>query len=311
MIVLNDSFKVKLEYKTYVTIGSFDGLHKGHLSLISKAVELSKKYNVKSMVNTFKEHPLNVINKDIAPKLIMDNETKIQLLHENELDVLNLSDFVDIMKMSPEEYILNMIEHYNIKGIVTGFNHKFGHKNEGDVKLLKKLSEKYGFELYIVDPVKVDGEIVSSTSIRKYIADGEIAKANNMLLRPYSLKGIVTHGRQVGRTLGFPTANLKYNNDFIVPGIGVYYAVVECNGKMYKAITDVGYAPTVRDSDFTIESYMLNFNEDIYEKSIKVNFIEKIRDEVKFSNIEELKCQLERDKRFAESKDLKNYFSKK
>lgn len=311
MIVLNDSFKVKLKYKTYVTIGSFDGLHKGHLSLISKAVELSKKYNVKSMVNTFKEHPLNIINKDIAPKLIMDNETKIQLLHETGLDVLNLSDFIDIMKMSPEDYILNMIEHYNIKGIITGFNHKFGHKNEGDVKLLKKLSEKYGFELYIVDPVKVDGEIVSSTSIRKYIAAGEVAKANKMLLRPYSLSGIVTHGRQVGRTLGFPTANLKYDNDFVVPRIGVYYTVVEYNGKKYKAITDIGYAPTVRNSDFTVESYMLNFNEDIYEKSIKINFIEKIRDEVKFNSIEELKYQLENDKKFAESKDLKNYFSKK
>lgn len=311
MIVLNDSFKVKLKYKTYVTIGSFDGLHKGHLSLISKAVELSKKNNVKSMVNTFKEHPLSIINKEIAPKLIMDNETKIQLLNENGLDVLNLSDFIDIMKMSPEDYILNMIEHYNIKGIITGFNHKFGHKNEGDVKLLKKLSEKYGFELYIVEPVKVDGEIVSSTSIRKYIAVGEIAKANKMLLRPFSLSGTVIHGRQVGRTLGFPTANLKYDSDFVVPGIGVYYTVVEYNGKNYKAITDIGYAPTVRNSDFTIESYMLNFDEDIYEKSIKVNFIEKIRDEVKFSSIEELKSQLESDKKFAELKDLEKYFSKK
>lgn len=311
MIVLNDNFKVKLKYKTYVTIGSFDGLHKGHLSLINKAVELSKKNNIKSMVNTFKEHPLNIINKDIAPKLIMDNETKIQLLEDYGLDILNLSDFIDIMKISPEEYILNMIKYYNIRGIITGFNHKFGYKNKGDVELLKKLSEKYGFELYIVDPVKVDGEIVSSTSIRKYIADGEIAKANEMLLRPYSLKGTVTHGRQVGRTLGFPTANLKYDANFAVPGIGVYYTVVEYNGEKYKAITDIGYAPTVRDSDFTIESYMLNFNEDIYERSIKVNFIEKIRDEVKFNNIEELKKQLENDKKFAESKDLKNYFSKK
>jgi len=303
MIVLNDSFKVKLKYKTYVTIGSFDGLHKGHLSLINKAVELSKKSNVKSMVNTFKEHPLNTINKNIAPKLIMDNETKIQLLEDYGIDILNLSNFIDIMKISPEDYILNMIKYYNIEGIITGFNHKFGYKNEGDVKLLQNLSEKYGFELYVVDPIKVDGEIVSSTSIRKYITDGKIAKANEMLLRPFSLKGTVIHGRQVGRTLGFPTANLKYDNNFVVPGIGVYYTVVEYNGKKYKAITDVGYAPTVRDSDFTIESYMLNFNENIYEKSIKVNFIEKIRNEVKFNNIDELKKQLENDKKFAESKD--------
>ncbi|MFL0249847.1 bifunctional riboflavin kinase/FAD synthetase [Clostridium neuense] len=311
MIVLNDSFKVKFKYKTYVTIGSFDGLHKGHLSLIDKTIQLSKSNNVKSMVNTFKEHPLNTINKDIAPKLIMDNETKIQLLEDYGLDVLNLCDFSDIMKMSPEDYVVNMIKAYNIKGIITGFNHKFGYKNQGDVELLKKLSEKYGIELYIVEPVKVNGEIVSSTSIRKYVANGEIARANSMLLRPYSLKGTVVHGREVGRTLGFPTANLKYDSNFVVPAVGVYYTVVEYNGKMYKAITDVGYAPTVRNSDFSVESYMLNFNEDIYGKSIKVNFIEKIRNEVKFDSLVGLRHQLESDKKFAESKDLENNFSKK
>lgn len=311
MIVLNDSFKVKLKYKTYVTIGSFDGLHKGHLSLIDKAIELSRKNNIKSMVNTFKEHPLNTINKDIAPKIIMDNETKIQILEDYGLDILNLCNFNDVMKMLPEDYVVNMLKSYNIKGIITGFNHKFGYKNQGDVNLLKKLSEKYGFELYIVEPIKVNGEIVSSTSIRKYITNGEIIKANEMLLRPYSLKGTVIHGREVGRTLGFPTANLKYDNNFVVPAVGVYYTIVEYNNKKYKAITDIGYAPTVRNSDFSIESYMLNFNENIYEKSIKVNFIEKIRDEVKFNNLEELRNQLEKDKNFAKSKDLKNNFSKK
>lgn len=311
MIVLNDSFKVKLEYKTYVTIGSFDGLHKGHFSLIDKTIQLSKSNNVKSMVNTFKEHPLNTINKNIAPKLIMDNETKIQLLEDYGLDVFNLCNFIDIMKMSPEDYVVNMIKAYNIKGIVTGFNHRFGYKNQGDVEFLKKLSKKYNFELYIVEPVKVNGEIVSSTLIRKYIASGEIAKANDMLLRPYSLKGTVVHGREVGRTLGFPTANLKYDSNFVVPAAGVYYTVVEYNGKRYKAITDIGYAPTVRNSDFSVESYMLNFNEDIYGKSIKVNFIEKIRNEVKFNSLEELISQLENDKKFAESKELENNFSKK
>lgn len=311
MVVLNDSFKVKLKYKTYVTIGSFDGLHKGHLSLIDKTIELSRKNNAMSMVNTFKEHPLNAINKNIAPKVIMDNETKIQFLEDYGLDVLNLSDFNDIMKMSAEDYVLSMIKSYNIKGIITGFNHKFGHKNQGDVDLLKRLSEKYGFELYIVEPVKVSGEIVSSTIIRKYIAEGEITKANAMLLRPYSLNGKVIHGRQVGRTLGFPTANLEYNNNFAVPGVGVYYTVVEYNGKKYKAITDIGYAPTVRNSDFAVESHILNFNEDIYEKGIKVNFIEKIRDEIKFNTFEELKNQLEKDKNFAESKDSEKTFSKK
>lgn len=304
MIVLNDSFSTKFDFETYITIGSFDGLHRGHLTLINKAISLSKENNAKSMVYTFKEHPLNIINKSLVPKILMDNETKIEILNKLGLDVLNLCNFDEqIMKMQPEEYILNMIRHYNLKGIITGFNHRFGYKNQGNVELLRALSEKYKFELYVVEPVKFMGETISSTTIRKYIAEGNVSKANNFLLRPFSLKGKVKHGRQIGRTMNFPTANLAYNEEFVVPGRGVYYTIAEYKDTKYKGITNVGLNPTVGGNKLSIETYILNFDENIYGEDLKIDFMAKIRDEVKFNSIDELKNQLKKDKHFAETMD--------
>ncbi|URZ00709.1 bifunctional riboflavin kinase/FAD synthetase [Clostridium felsineum] len=300
MEVLNDSFKIKLNCKTYVTIGSFDGLHMGHLSLINKTLALSKNNGSMSMLSTFKSHPLNIVNKAIAPKILMNNETKIDILKNLGMDILNFFDFnEDIMKMMPEDFILNMIEHYNIKGIITGFNHKFGYKNSGDINLLKKLSEKYNFELYVLPPVFFKDDVVSSTRIRDCIANGNIEDANKMLLTPFSLKGKVIYGKQIGRKLGFPTANLNYDDKFVLPQIGVYYTAVEYNNSKYKGITNVGTNPTVNGNALTIETYILDFHEDIYDKEIKLNFIKKIRDQIKFGSIEHLKLQLEKDKKFA------------
>ncbi|PJI10173.1 MULTISPECIES: bifunctional riboflavin kinase/FAD synthetase [Clostridium] len=300
MEVLNDSFKIKFNYKTYITIGSFDGIHMGHLSLINKTIALSKSRGSKSMLSTFKEHPLNVINKAAAPKILMDNETKIDILKSCGLDIVNFFDFNEkIMQMMPEDFVLNMLQHYNMKGIITGFNHRFGYKNLGDVNLLKTLSKKYNFELYILPPVTFKNEIVSSTRIRNCIIDGNIEDANNMLLRPFSIKGSIVHGREIGRKIGFPTANLKYNSKFILPKNGVYYTKVYYNSAEYKGITNIGTNPTVNGAKLTIETHMLDFNENIYGKEIKLSFIKKIRDDIVFKNINELKAQLEKDKNFA------------
>lgn len=300
MKVLNDSFKVKFNYKTYITIGSFDGIHMGHLSLINKAISLSESSNTKSMLSTFKEHPLNIINKAAAPKILMDNETKIDILKSCGLDILNFIDFNQrIMQMMPENFVLNMLQHYNMKGIITGFNHRFGYKNLGDVNLLKTLSEKYNFELYVLPPVTFKNEIVSSTRIRNCIIDGNLEDANSMLLRPFSIKGSVVHGREIGRSMGFPTANLKYNPKFILPKNGVYYTRVYYNNVEYKGITNIGNNPTVNGTKLTVETHILDFNENIYGKEIILNFIKKIRDEITFRNVNDLKRQLEKDKNFA------------
>ncbi len=307
MIVLQDNFDSKLNFKTYIALGSFDGLHIGHMSLINKTLELSKYNNVKSMVYTFNNHPLSIINKDKVPKLLMDNESKLNIFDKIGIDIVNLVDFnIDYMKIVPEQFVINMLEFYNAAGIIVGFNYKFGYKNAGDVSLLEKLGKRLNFELIVMDSVMYNDNVVSSSRIRNLISDGNIAEANKMLFQPFMLKGKVIKGKQLGRKLGFPTVNLQYNTEFILPATGVYYTTIEYNGLFYKGITSVGYNPTVEPINIkiSIETYILDFNKNIYDENIKVYFIERMRDEIKFDRLEDLIRQLEKDKFYAESQVL-------
>jgi len=295
MKVIRDNFKMKIKNPTFIVLGSFDGIHQGHKALIQNAVEAAKEYNkalqdeklrAKVMVCTFRNHPLFTINKDLAPKLIMSNEQKIDVLHELGVDIINLIDFDEkFMKISPEKFIFSLKDCYNVKGITVGFNYRFGYKNLGDVDLLKTLSESLNFKLVVMDPVIIEEEIVSSSAIRYLIQEGNIEKANKFLGRPFTLSGKIIKGRQLGRTIGFPTINLDYSRRFIIPKGGVYYTQVNYKEIIYKGITNVGYNPTVQG-----------------KKVVQLYFISKIRDEKKFSSIESLKDQLEKDKEFAINK---------
>ncbi|EOU2057695.1 TPA: bifunctional riboflavin kinase/FAD synthetase [Clostridium perfringens] len=306
MILINNDFKRVVQKSTYVVLGSFDGIHKGHLALINKSNELSRKNDSLSMVYTFKNHPRKFINKAGAPKLLVTLHEKIRILEDLKVD---LSSFVEFnkkfMELEPEEFIDNLIKNYNVRGIVVGFNYRFGHKNKGDVKLLKELCDLKGLELYIIDPFTYKSEVVSSTRIRKALSEGELEDANNMLGRYFSLNGEVVSGKKIGRTINFPTANLKNNDEIILPKIGVYYTNVEVDGEIYKGITSVGNNPTVNGKNTTVETHILNFDEDIYGKHIKLYFISKIRNEKKFNSLEELKEQLIKDKKFAEESNIK------
>lgn len=300
MIVMEDKFNIVLPYKTYVALGNFDGLHIGHMELINKTIEHAKKNNVKSMVYTFKNHPLSIINRSLAPKIILDNNTKIQYLNEIGIDLVNLVPFdYEYMNIEPRKFIELLINHYNINGITVGFNFKFGKKNSGNVKLLKELSIEMGFELNIIDPIKIDEDIVSSTYIRNLISNGYIEKANKLLYSELSLSGKVIEGKKFGNKMGFPTANIEFDQSIIIPKAGVYYTKVQYKNKFYKGITNIGYSPTVDGKNFTIETHILDFQENIYGKDIKISFISRIRDEIKFNNIYELMEQLNKDKNFA------------
>lgn len=307
MIIINKDLKDIQNSNNYIALGSFDGLHIGHLSLIYKVVEISRKNNGKSMVFTFKNHPRTLINKDHAPKLLMDNDRKVEILTTHKVDVVCFQEFnLEFMKMIPEEFVEFLVFKYNVKGFVVGFNYKFGYKNLGNVELLQKLQNKYGYELYVMEPCTYKGQVISSTRIRKSLEDGDVLDASEMLSLPYELSGEVIHGKKLGRTIGFPTANLKYNENFILPKVGVYYTNVKVNNKIYKGITSVGNNPTVDGENLTIETYILDFNKYIYGEKIYISFIKKIRDIKKFNCVEELKNQLERDKSFAKNE---NYMS--
>ncbi len=305
MIVIDDIIMDNKEGANYVALGSFDGLHYGHLSLVRKTVEIAKENNGKSMVFTYKNHPKTIVKPDCVPKLIMDLDTKLEYLKEENVDIVVLRTFTkEFMGIEAEDFIKLLCEGYNVKGIVVGFNFRFGHKNLGDITLLKKLKQKYGYELYIIDPYTYENKAISSTRIRECILEGNVIEATKMLSKPYLIKGKVIHGKQLGRTIGFPTANLDFNEKMIIPSKGVYYTNVEYKNNKYKGLTSVGNNPTVNGQELTIETYILNFNEMIYDEEIKVYFIEKIREEIKFDTLEELVNQIKKDEEFIINREI-------
>lgn len=310
MITLRDNFKISLDFPTYIALGSFDGLHYGHMNLIKKVIEKAKLNNCKSLVYTFENHPLSIINPKKEPKHLMVNENKISILENSGIDVINFATFdEEYMKIQPDKFIENLANCYNMQGIVVGFNNRFGYKNTGDIELLKKLSEKLGFELIIVEEIKLDNEVVSSTRIRNYIENGDIEKANFLLQRPYGVSGYITHGKKLGRTIGFPTANLNVSDKILLPKPGVYYTNTKYNDKIHKSITNIGYNPTVNGNNLSVETYILNFDMEIYDDSIDVYFIKHIRDEKKFESLQHLIKALEDDKKFAEKQIIMPLFS--
>lgn len=310
MIVLEDSFTQYFNNGTYIALGSFDGLHIGHMSLVNKTIRLAEKNNAKSMVFTFRNHPLMTINPEMSPKLIMDNSSKLHIFEKVGLDIINMVDFnKSFMEISPEDFVINLVKHYKVKGLIVGFNYRFGYKNLGDVELLKKMSKTCNFSLNIIEPIKFKGHVVSSSFIRNIISDeGDMKKVTKLLTRPFMIQGSVIKGKQLGRTLGFPTVNLDYNKKFILPKGGVYYTVVEYNGRIFKGITDVGYNPTTNDNKLSVETHILDFNEDVYGKYVKVYFVERIRDEKKFNSVHELAEQLKKDKLYAIKQKLEINF---
>ncbi|WP_297518827.1 bifunctional riboflavin kinase/FAD synthetase [uncultured Clostridium sp.] len=305
MILIDEDFKGNLKQKTYIALGSFDGIHKGHLTLMDELLQLSKKHKVLSMVYTFKNHPLTIIKSSAKPKIVMVNQQKIEVLDDLGVDLVCLDEFNrELMVKEPEDFIKMLLKKFNAKGFVVGFNYRFGYKNKGDIKLLKELSEKYDFELSIMEAYKEDGKVVSSSRIRELITTGEIEMANELLTRKFILTGEIVHGKKLGRTIGFPTANLAVDKNLALPKLGVYYTNVEIDGNIFKSITSVGNNPTVNGDTTTVETYILNFSKDIYGKNIKLYFIEQIREQHKFASIEELKKQLEKDKMFAYNRKI-------
>ena len=305
MLVLDNINLLDRERNNYVALGSFDGLHLGHLSLINKVKELAKDNNGKSMVFTFKNHPRTIIMSESKLDLLMTNNEKKDVLSKEKIDILAFKNFdKDIMTMDPEKFVEWLCNSYSIRGIVVGFNFRFGYKNLGDVNLLRKLQDKYHYELWVMEPYIFEDEVVSSTRIRKELLEGDLSKANIMLSRPYSLSGKVVHGKKLGRTIGFPTANILVENSKIIPRIGVYYSNVKINGKFFKGITSVGHNPTVNGKELTVETYILDFDEYIYDEIITIYFIDRIRDEMKFNGVNALAEQLEKDKKYAINKEL-------
>jgi riboflavin kinase/FMN adenylyltransferase len=288
----------KLNKFTGVGLGNFDGLHIGHMALINTLISESKLNNLDSMVYTFTKHPENILRKSLFTPLITTLNKKIELLSETALKYLYFDEFDEsYSRMRPEAFVKNiLIDRLKIKLAVAGFDYRFGFKGSGDVELLKELGKKYSFKVVVIPPIKVNDNVISSTLIRNCIAKGSINKVFKLLGRHYSIIGEVKRGRRIGNTLGFPTANLIPEEYLILPQEGVYITKTLLNGVMYNSVTNVGKNPTFDDvQNLTVETHLLDFQDDIYGKSIEVFFISKLRKEKKFKSKEELLKQIKKD----------------
>lgn len=279
-----------------VCFGNFDGVHHGHQALINDMMKYCRKNKYKSMVYTFANHPMEIIAPARNFHYIQHVGQKAESLRDLGVDYLCLKTFdEETMNLRPKPFLDELIYYFKIKAIFVGFNYKFAKNGEGSIAFLKEYGEKHNIEIFIEESFCELGERVSSTRIRGLIHEGEIEQANALLSRPYSIIGTVKAGAKVGRTLGFPTANIEPIEKYILPKRGVYHTKVRWQQKIYESITNVGYNPTFEDRGFSIETHIMDFDNNLYDEEIEVLFFNFLRDEKKFNSKEELIEQIEND----------------
>lgn len=281
--------------------GFFDGVHKGHRKVLSELCRVAAEEGKRSAVITFWPHPRNVLQQDASNlRLLNSLDEKEKLVKD-----LGVDDFITIpfsrefSKLSTKEFLETYLkERYNVSTLIIGYDHRLGNNVNQTQKEMMDTARSLGIGVVRVEEFLIDDNIISSTKIRKLLEEGNIESANEFLGYNYELNGVVVSGQRLGRTIGFPTANMKlYNPLKALPGNGVYAVWAEVFGKKYMGMCNIGTRPTVADSsERTIETYILDFDEDIYGLDLKIKIVGKIRDEKKFTSLEMLKGQLERDK---------------
>ncbi|HTQ66643.1 MAG TPA: bifunctional riboflavin kinase/FAD synthetase [Puia sp.] len=294
--------------KAVITIGTFDGVHTGHQQVIEQLKNEARKINGQSVIITFDPHPRKIIHSASTIKLINTTEEKIELLAKKGIDQLVIVPFTEeFSKLTAEQYVSEfLVKKFHPHTIIIGYDHRFGHGRLGDYHLLEELSLTFNYELLEI-PVQVLNAIsVSSTRIREAIAHADIETANQLLGYSFFFEGLVEEGNKLGKKIGYPTANLKIENEEkIIPADGVYVVEVELKdevknaGKKYQGMMNIGFRPTVDGSKKMIEVNIFEFNENIYEKSLRVYCKKHIRAEQKFSGLDALKEQLANDKKQA------------
>ncbi|WP_110952950.1 bifunctional riboflavin kinase/FAD synthetase [Anaerosinus massiliensis] len=279
-----------------VALGTFDGVHIGHQSIIKKAIKLAKEIDGTSAVFTFSNHPLEIICPSKCPLTIGDNYDKELWMRELGVDILvDIPFTANFLKLSPIDFLTLLKTNLNPKYIVVGPNYSFGYKGQGNSKLLIELGKNFGFKAEIQPEVYIENKLVSSTLIRSLIVKGDIASANKLLGKRFKLGGQVIQGDQRGRELGFPTANMEIKKGRVIPSNGVYAVDVIFKNKLYHAIANIGTNPTFNGSVRHIEVHILDFNMNIYDEIIEIQFIKKIRNEKQFESKNKLISQIKLD----------------
>lgn len=301
MRVYNGSKNLKIE-DSAVALGDFDAIHKGHIEIIKSAGEYAKENGLLWTVYMFSKRP-NKMGKSINTL-----EKRLEILENLGVDVVITEEFTEKFKnTSCEEFISEyIIKRLNAKSVFVGYNYRFGKGAKGDAKMLKELLASYETGVFVSDCVEIENVALSSSKIRKLIENGEMEKTRLFMGRYFSVSGRVVEGKKLGRTIGFPTANIEYPNDTVIPQSGVYISRTTVGDNKYYSITNVGEKPTVSDETKNIETAIGGFSKDIYGETIVIEFVKKIRDIEKFDSLSELKKQLE-----ADMNEAKEYFEKR
>ena len=288
--------------KTYVTIGTFDGVHFGHQQIIEKLVLEAKKANKKSVLLTFFPHPRMVLQKDNSLELINTIEERAELLKKTGLDYLIIHPFSkEFSRMTALEFVRDiLVNQLNISKLIIGYDHHFGKNREGNIVQLTEYSHLYDFTVEEIPAQDIDDVSVSSTKIRRALAEGNIETANNYLGYNFMLRGTVVNGKQLGGTIGYPTANIDVKESYkLIPKTGVYVVKSTIDKKEVFGIMNIGNRPTVDGSHQTIEVHFLDFNDDLYNQNLTIELLYFLRDEKKFNSIEALIIQIKKDEQIA------------
>lgn len=304
MKVFNSLEEISGIGETVVALGNFDGVHKGHQEIIRRCMNAAKSSGLKSAVFTFSNHPRNLMAGALVTKNILYPEEKAQIIASYGIDYMFNIPFDEYMlTMAPEDFINGiLLEKFHMREVYCGFNYRFGYKAAGTPGLLLEIGLKKEYGIHIMRPYIIDGQVVSSSLIRNLIEMGSVNECEKFMGRNYSVGGEVVVGNKLGRTIGFPTSNIDVDETMITPPNGVYVTNCLYNGAIYPSITNVGIKPTIGDYKKNVETHIFNFEHELYGKHIRVEFLEKMREEKRFENVEMLSRQIKQD-----CIDAKNY----
>jgi riboflavin kinase/FMN adenylyltransferase len=278
-----------------LTWGMFDGIHLGHQKILATLMERAREKGLPAVAMTFEPHPREVVGKTPHVPDIVPLSERVRLIQSLGVDLLILIEFTrQFADRAAQDFLDELILKIHPELMVIGYDFRFGRAREGDAEFLRDQGKAKGFELIVVPAVAVSGETVSSSRIRALIQSGDMEKAAILLGRPFSVEGQVVHGHHRGKEMGFATANLRWEAELIPPG-GVYVARAEFNGKEYPAVANVGFNPTFGDEQLSIETYLLDFEGDIYKKRLRISFFKRIRDEIKFDSVDALASRIQQD----------------
>jgi riboflavin kinase / FMN adenylyltransferase len=280
-----------------LALGNFDGLHRGHMTLVEQVVGAAAERAATPLALTFDPHPTRIVRPDKAPPLLMTLRQKVEVLEQAGIEGIVVVRFTpELARWDPETFVrVVLVEWLRVAEVWVGANFLFGHDRSGDFTKLRELGARYGFRAEKIDPVRYKEFVVSSSRVRHLILEGRVEEAAALLGRHYYMDGIVVHGLQRGRTLGFPTANLDPENELTPPN-GVYATLSTIDGVVYPSVTNIGVRPTFHQPSATVvETYLLDVDQDLYGAHLRVSFLHRLRDEVSFGSVEELKAHISAD----------------